>query len=55
MFVHAAQRMERKMAKRRLDGLVWLVLAILVIAVPVAACSGDNTTGGNDSGATSGG
>ncbi len=39
------------MAKRRIDGLVWLVLAILVVALPIAACSGDNTSG-SDSGTT---
>jgi hypothetical protein len=43
------------MAKRRLDGLVWLVLAILVVALPIAACSGDTTPISNDSGPTSGG
>jgi hypothetical protein len=41
--------MEHKMANRRFNGLLWIVLAILVVALPLAACSSDNT-GSNDAG-----
>lgn len=43
------------MAKRRFDGFVWLVLAILVVALPIAACSSDNSGGGSDSGSLTAG
>jgi hypothetical protein len=46
--------MEHKMANRRFDGLLWLVLAILVVALPMAACSSDNSSG-NDAGEMTGG
>jgi hypothetical protein len=46
--------MEHKMANRRFDGFLWIVLAILVVALPLAACSSDNTST-NDAGETTGG
>jgi hypothetical protein len=42
------------MANRRFDGILWLVLAILVVALPMAACSSDNTSG-SDAGNHTGG
>jgi hypothetical protein len=46
--------MEHKMANRRFDGLLWIVLAILVVALPLAACSSDNTSTADASDTTAG-
>jgi hypothetical protein len=42
------------MANRRFNGLLWIVLAVLVVALPLAACSSDNTSS-NDAGEMTGG